>query len=280
MKRAISIFLVILSVFITCAHGAYADMRDRTRHAANPDAYQEYLYDLQVYYTDRQAYERARDQYKAYQTAQSKEDALDATKEMLESSRIAMLQYIELASNYLQEQEPVNDKVQNAIISDMNLHKEFLATAAQTISDIESLDQAKVTGDALDLRYKYIKVTAAQALSYIDAVAAKKRNDEARALVNKIQTIVAGFPEENRSRIIVQKWIEDINPEIAFNEGQLIQYIEDIYPGSYRDTPRPYFEQRSGPTSTVLYQIVIKQKEYASKFREMEGIAKDAYTSL
>jgi hypothetical protein len=278
MRKVVYTFLGLVCLSLIVAPNTQAIMRNRTNHQPNPDQYQEYIYDLKTYYSDRQAYLSAHDQYKAYQTGQSKENALDASKEMLESSRIAMAHYIELLEHNLQEQDAINERVQNSIVTDLNIHLEYLNNSTQTIQELQTLDQVKTTSDALYLRYRYLLITATQALNYIDATAAKHRNDDARMIVNKFQNIVTGFPQDNRSRGIVQKWTDDMNPELAYNDAQIIGYIDGIYP---LDTRGNYFESHNGSSSNgTLSQMIIKQKSYLSKFREMSNIAKEAYRSL
>ncbi|MDQ3099396.1 MAG: hypothetical protein M3Q44_06640 [bacterium] len=271
---ALSVMLAILAQAATVA----AQTRLRTPF---PDPYQEYIFVVNNFYKDRQQYTSAISQYKAYQTAQSKEDALDAAKKMLESGRVAIKQYIFILSANLSQQEEFNPRVKQAILTDLTVHNDYLDTAAQIIIDAKTTAEVTDLSKALDLRTSYVKATGTQALGYIDAVTAKKRIDESRTIVNKFNSIITGYPPENRSRGIIDKWVQEMIPALAQNETHLSEFVESLYPNTDRPREKPIFTSNRNYANNILLQGVIsKQRAYANKFKEINQIARTAYEEL
>jgi hypothetical protein len=278
MKRIFTI-LIAFGLLLSFTHSTQAQRNPR--RTPNPDSYQEYVYLLKTYYTDRQNYESARTRYKSYGTAQSKEDAFDATKNMLESSRQAMLQYITILSEYLAEQETLNERVQLALENDLDTHHTYLEGMQQTIDQVQTLADTETVGKALTQRNGYLKITAQQTLNYLDSIAVKHRIDDAREIVTSVQHIIAGFPEENRQRLIAQKWTEEMIPELADNEQQIVQYVDNIYPiPRESDKDKPYFEISNQTTQIILQQIITKQKNYLPRMKNIEQVVREAYQEL
>lgn len=275
IRRNICILASILCVLTSWGTVSAKEKQPRTPF---PDPYQEYIYDVNDFYRDQQDYNSALSQYKAYQTAQSKEDALDASKTMLESGRIALKQYLLLLTTNLSQQQEFNSRVKTAILTDLDAHNSYLDEEAKVIANAKTTSEVNDISTAMDLRVTYIKSTGAQALGYIDAVTAKKRIDEARAIVNKFDAIMAGYPEGNRSRSIVQKWVQESIPDLANNENQLAEFVDSLYP---KDSQRPFYQDyRTVNNTTNLQQVVQNVRNYASKFKEMNQIARTAYQEL
>jgi hypothetical protein len=272
------IFIISSVVFLSGVGSTANAQRLRTPF---PDPYQEYIFVVNDFYKDRQAYTSAISQYKAYQTAQSKEDAFDSAKKMLESGRVALKQYIFLLSTNLSQQEEFNSRVKQAVLADLAIHNDYLDTSAETIANATTTSQVTDISKAMDLRINYIKATATQALGYIDAVNAKKRIDESRVIVNKFNSIITGFPEENRSRGIVDKWIQETLPALALNENQLSEYVDALYPTTEKPRTSPIFVDGRIPASaTVLQGVITRQRAYANKFKEINQIVRSAYQEL
>lgn len=246
-----------------------------------PDAYQEYIYDVNDFYKDQQSYASAISQYKAYQTAQSKEDAIDASKTMLESGRIALKQYVYLLSNSLSKQEDFNPRVKQAILQDLTVHNTYLDSTAQSIANAKTTSELVDLSKGMDLRITYIKATGAQALGYIDAVTQKRRIDEARIIVNEYNSIIIGYPPANRSRGIIEKWVQESIPDLAASENQLAQFVDALYPLPSTGNNHPFYEDyRTINNLSVLQGVVTKQKNYAIKFKDINQIARTAYQEL
>lgn len=255
--------------------------KEKSNRTPNPDSYQEYIFDVNDFYKDQQYFVTKVSQYRAYQTAQSKEDALDAAKTMLESGRVALKQYLTILSDNLSRQEEFNPRVKQAILQDLGTHNTYLDNAKDAIISAENISQITDQGKAMDLRITYIKSSASQALGYIDAITTKKRIDESRAIIGKFSNIITGYPPENRSRGIIEKWIEEALPDLANSENQLAQFVDSIYPLPTNNEDKPLYERtRAISNINILQQIVIKQRSYAAKFKEINQIAKAAYQEL
>lgn len=246
-----------------------------------PDPYQEYIHLRNNFYKDQQAYVSAVSQYKAYQTAKSREDALDASKKLLESGRLTLKQYLQLLSNTLNQQSDFNSRVKQSILSDLSVHNTYLDTVEQTIKDAQTISQITDLGKAMDLRITYIQATATQALGYIDAVTTKKQIDEMLSIVYKFNNIIIGYPADNRSRNIVDKWIQETLPELANNESKLSEYVEALYPIPSSTKQTPIYETPGRiSNSRQLQDVASKQRNYASKLKEINQIIRSAYEEL
>ena len=277
MKKLIS--LIFLSFIFFLSSSVVQAQRDPNRVPLS-DPYQEYIYNLNLFYSDRKEYESARSKYLSYKTEQSKADAIKATKNMLESGRISMIQYIDLLTAYLNEQEPLSQRVKTSVLQDLQIHKDFLNTSADTITKIVDLTQAKDAADALNLRLSYVRTTSSQALNYTDAVSVKKQIDQSRVVVNQFSSIIQGYPEDNRSKSIVDGWISETTTEITSVENDLNTFIEGIYPLPAQTTQLPGYQVGGSGSIEQLNNIRNKLQSYTNKFREMNTVIKKAYAEL
>lgn len=276
---AIAILCILVVPTVVSNINTYAQTRRDPRRTPLPDQYQEYIYNLNQFYNDRKTYESDKSKYIAYKTVKSREDVLNSSKIMLESARITLLRYCELIETNLLIQEDFNSRVKNALLNDVNIHKTFLTDSEKTISDIQTLEQATITSNAMQLRYTYIRATVTQSLTYIDAVKAKQDNDRARQIAQDFKSIVAGFPSDNKNREIVDKWTEEIVPELANNENLLNELVETMYPVDIK-SDKPIYEKPQPVNTGNLKTVTTRQRGYAQKFKEIYQIAIDAYKEL
>ncbi len=279
---AIAVVLsVVLSTTLANAQGlTEKEKRERAEHTPLPDQYQEYIYNLNLFYNDRKQFESDKSKYIAYKTVQSKEDALASSKLMLDSSRKALLTYIQLLESNVMQQEDFNTRVKNGLQNDIATHKTYLLDSAQTVQGITTLEQATTVSNALNLRYTYIKLTSTLSLTYIDVLTAKKRNDSVREIVLDFKNIMGGYPEENRSREIVDRWTEDILPQLADNESLLNNVVEQMYPSTTKDNVPVYEVERLKIETDGLETVNNRHRQYNIKFKEINQIARDAYKEL
>ncbi len=283
MQKKLIYFLVSTAIICITYSGTtvIAKQVPKPPRTPFPDAYQEYIYDVNDFYKDQLAYTSAISQYKAYQTAQSKEDAVDASKTMLESGRIALKQYLFLLSTSLSKQEDFNPRVKQAILQDLNVHNAYLDSAAQSIANAKTTSELTDLGKGMDLRITYIKATGAQALGYIDAVNQKQRIDEARTIVNEFNSIITGYPPQNRSRGIIEKWVQESIPDLAANENQLALFVYALYPPPSTGNNHPFYEDYHNINNLSLLQgVITKQKNYSIRFKDINQIARSAYQEL
>jgi hypothetical protein len=210
---------------------------------------------------------------------QSKEDALSSTVTMLESSRLAMLRYLDIVEADLQKQDEFNSRVKNAILTDINTHKTYLSDAQTLVDQIATLEEGVTVSSAFNLRYTYVKSTANQALMYHDVLTAKKRNDTAREITTDFKNIVAGYPPDNVDRETVDKWAEATIPELADNERLLNELIEAMYPIP-KEKDRPVYELQQSIAASNLNTVNSRLRLYTQRFKEIDQIAKEAYRKL
>jgi hypothetical protein len=243
------------------------------------DPYQEYVTTLNEYYKERAAFEQARNQYRAYKTAQAKEDTHDWAIRMFESGRKAMLMYTELVEASLRPQDEINSDVKTRILNDINAHKDYLQNVEPTIKETETEAQVKTMGDALNLRYNYVRFTTQQALKYMDTVTVRKQMNQERTIIETFISVIAGYPDTNRSRNIVSKWIADFQPAFTQDEVLLNKEVSDIYPVE-GNNPIPLFERTNRIEGAQLPNLQLRLRQNGEKFREMLEVAKKAYQEL
>lgn len=253
--------------------------RNRIRRTPSPDVYQEYIYNLNLFYNDRKKYETDRTKYVAYKTVQSRETALKSSVYMLESARTSLLAYAEFTQKALEEQTDVNSRVKEAILADIETHKTFLTETSATIDSIATLEQSTQVSGALQLRYTYMKVTIGQALLYIDVAKAKNRNDKMREIVKDFQSLMSGYPEGNENKVIITKWAEEIIPELADNEIKLNEILETGYPEAANEK-KPIFEGDALIDVKKLAVVNSRLLQYIEKLKEINLVAKEAYKEL
>jgi hypothetical protein len=277
MKRYL--VALVLLIGIVNASDVSAQIKKRPARSPLPDSYQEYIYNLNLFYNDRKQFESDKSKYLAYKTVQSKEDALSSTVTMLESGRVSMLRYLDIVEADLQKQDEFNSRVKNAVLNDITIHKTFLNDSQPTISSVTSLEQGVTVSSALNLRYNYLKSTTNQSLIYRDVVTTKKQNDLAREITIDFKNIVAGYPPDNRNRETVDKWADEMIAELADNERILNEIIETMYPAVIRDN-RPIYERSQPAGSSNLSKVNTRLRQYTVRFTEIKQIAQEAYREL
>jgi len=278
MKKIFLVSLLSL-LLVTSPVSSVLAQNNQTRIPLD-DPYQEYTYILNQFYSSRKEYDNARSKYLSYQTEQSKSDAIKATRTMLENGRQSILLYVGLISDYLLSQEELSQRVKGAILQDLKNHQEFLAAAKDPINKITDFNESKDAADSLNLRFNYIKTTAAESLNYVDAVMVKKQIDNSRVVVAQFSSIITGYPQDNRLKNIVDNWVSGVTTEITSNENDLNTFIETIYPLPSETTIQPGYQLGRTGSTEKLNQIKSKQQSYINKFKEMNTTIKKAYTEL
>ncbi len=160
----------------------------------NPDPHQEYIYLLNQYYINQQSFNTNLSRYKTYQTAQSKEEALQSSISMLRSGQAVLLQYTMLVSTFLNSQPNIDSRVKGAITKDLQDHLDYLRLQTKNIDAIQTTDQSTEVSKGLAQRYTYIQTTSQQALAYALGVSIDNQIIEARKIVASFSQISSGFP--------------------------------------------------------------------------------------
>ncbi|MDQ3239582.1 MAG: hypothetical protein M3P33_03590 [bacterium] len=243
--------------------------------------YKEYISLLNIFYQNRTTFEQSRDQLKAYKTAQSRQDTREAALKMFESGRKAMYYYTILIETELIPQEEVSSDVKARIMADIKAHQEYLVNIEATIKESVTDNQIKTMGQALVKRYGYIRFTSQQALKYIDLASLKNHINKEREIIEIFNQILAGYPDTNRSKNIVTKWVDEFVPTLTQDEVDLNQELNLLYPpATVTGNPLPYFETQSVVNPGKLNTLQAKRRQNSESFKQMLEIAKKAYQEL
>lgn len=127
--------------------------------ATSQQAYQDYLYQFDLYRQKYNDFQVAKNAYDKFKTLESQTQALSATKFMLSQRDLLLHSYLVYLYERVGEQagiDPANKQLYQSLLSN---ELTFLETQSNLVSSINSIDDATTTSQALESHYQVLQAT-------------------------------------------------------------------------------------------------------------------------
>lgn len=144
----ISGFLLIL-LFLPVLHA----------HASSQQAYQDYLYQFDLYRQKYSDFSVAKNAYDKFKTLESESKALSATKTMLSQRDLLLHAYLVYLFERVGEQGGITTVNKQLYQSLLTNELAFLETQSGLVSSINSIDDATTTSEQLESHYDILSAT-------------------------------------------------------------------------------------------------------------------------
>lgn len=154
MKR-LPVYILLLFIFFSSGFIVYA---------SSQQAYQDYLYQFDVYrqtYTDFQV---AKNEYAKFKSLTSQSSALDKTKTMLSQRDQLLRAYLLLLNEKLNEDTGISTTTKQLYRSLITSEVTFLENHAKLVPSIGSIDDAERISEQLESHYSILQVSIRQIL--------------------------------------------------------------------------------------------------------------------
>lgn len=222
MKRLllISLLICILLVFVV-----------NNVSASSSQAYQDYLYQFDVYRANYNSFKVAQNEYFKFQTLTSQQTALTATVKMMSQRDVLLKTYLLLLNEKLNESSGITASDRNYYQSLIQNENIFLNNHATLVTSVATLQDAANVGRQLEDHYNVLQGSMLQIISGISlgnltgfANTFDKNLADAKALVSINRGIFSAEKQSlldrwllqiTNTRSLYQTKIDDINLNIS-----------------------------------------------------------------
>lgn len=269
LKRKIFTLLLLVNFFL---FGVSSAIPTKAQEFDFGKAYQDYIYNLEVYRNSHDDYVFARSQYLNYQTLKSQSTAIDATKKMLQARDDVVVTYLTALRMRLREQDDVDDSLREELflkidveIDWFNEHKETL-TSAGSLTDLVA-DSNKASTRFKSLTNLFYTVLTAVSDGKINLYH-KRLNQIYEELSDKFNKIKLEQREDyqfSRQRIqTIERWFLEVDNLLSRAEDKQKEATEKILYSKTRVTERSY-----GKAVTLLNESQQYLREASSYMAEI-----------
>lgn len=160
MKKfaALAVFLLLLTLPFLFATRVFA---------TSQQAYQDYLYQFDVYRQKYNDFQVAKNAYDKFQTLESQTSALSATKSMLSQRDLLIHTYLVYLDERMGEQGGITQVDKGLYQTLLNNELVFLEAQSSLVSSINSIDDAVTTSQQLEGHYRVLSQTIRQIIAGI-----------------------------------------------------------------------------------------------------------------
>ena len=190
-------------------------------NATSQQAYQDYLYQFDIYRQNYSDFQVAQNEYQKFQSLTAQTDALNKTKTMLSQRDQLLRSYLLLLDERLREDQGLAPATKQTYEALLQNEATFLASHAQLISAIGSIDDATQVSRQLESHYMILQVSIRQiliglALGQLSILNNFYKTDlqTAQSLIN---TYSSNFTSDKQQTI--NRWILEIqNKQVLFQQ--------------------------------------------------------------
>lgn len=214
MKNRVIIFI---SLFLLCFTWG------TPIHASSTTAYEDYLYQSDVYRTKQIEFRVARDEYLKYKTLISESNSLEKTKIMLSQRAVLLKSYLFLLNEKLNEDGGLRTSEKQLYQTLIKNETTFLDDHAELISEIGTIDDAINVGREFESHYKIMQASIRQTIVALSMGTMNIYALQFQNLYNKAQETA----KKNRQAYIPQKqsimdrWLIQISNKFSLYQQKM-----------------------------------------------------------
>lgn len=229
----LSTFTLLLFYFFTIAFAQDFDF---------PKAYQDYLYNYNLYRTSHDKYLSAKNEYLAYKTLTSETRALEATREMLKNRTRTLQTYLTAIRMKLGETTGIINYQQNLEYLKLDTETNWLSLHQESLSQPGSIADLLQQSSPLEEKYPQIELLSYQTLGTILGGKENSLRERVSTQAAKIEEKITEMKNEGEDVAKLERWLTEAKKKIARSEEKQVEaelILKNIKP-SEQDKKREF----------------------------------------
>jgi len=191
--------------------------------ATSQQAYQDYLYQFDLYRQKYSDFQVAKNAYDKFNTLESQSTALSATKYMLSQRDLLLHAYLVYLYERVGEQQGITTVNRQLYQSLLSSELAFLETQSGLVSSINSIDDATTTSEQLESHYQVLQATIREIIAVISlgqmAVIAQNFNSQVTAAQNIFSMNSGTISADKKS--MINNWIQQISNKQSLYQSKI-----------------------------------------------------------
>ncbi|QQS39460.1 hypothetical protein IPM62_02515 [Candidatus Woesebacteria bacterium] len=235
MKRIILGVVLIISLCVFYPGDLYAQEAEIPTGTAYEIAFNDYTLSLEAYNKAHEKYVLARAQYLRFDTLTARNEAKEATQNMLSARDDVIIKYLNSVVERLQETEGINQEARVRVITELENEISWFEDHKAGLVGAGSLDDLKSDSDEAAKRYNVLGQLAYEAVSFVPLGRVTKFQERLNENFLAVKDRVASIRSEERKEYQLTKrdlesidnWIFETEQRIArgnvkYNKAQPI----------------------------------------------------------
>lgn len=216
MKHFLSIFCLLILFSIATLLNSYIAISAQTFDFNR--AYQDYLYNLNLYRTSHLAYLSARNEYLTYKTLTAETRALETTREMLKNRAEVLKTYLTALRMKLAETTGITNYQQNMQYLKLDNEVTWLSSHKESLSSPGSIADLLKVSSQLEEKYPGIELLSYQTLGTILAGKENSLREKVEAQAKKTEEKIAQMKKEGEDVAKLERWLLEARKKITRSE--------------------------------------------------------------
>lgn len=181
-------------------------------------AYQDYLYNYNLYRSSHDNYLSAKNEHLSYKTLNSQTKALEATREMLKNRDEALRTYLTALRMRLKETTGIINYQQNLEYLKLDLETNWLTLHKDSLSAPTSLEDLFKTSADFEKRYPDTEVLAYQSLGTILSGKQDNIRNQISDQIKKIEDKITEIKNTGESVDKLQQWLGEAKKKVVASQ--------------------------------------------------------------
>lgn len=230
-------------------------------NASSQQAYQDYLYQFDVYRRDLSDFQTARGEYLKFQTLTSQTTALEKTKAMLSQRATLLRTYLLLLTERLNEDQGLTTEEQNRYRSLVSAEVNFADRQKTAVPAISSIEQATSHSKELEARYPALYATMRGIGSELLAGAVVARVSDFDRLFGDAKTLIGSWQPlgSAEKQATIDRWVVVITNKRGLL-GQTLETVrstdQKIFNALYTDEANRWAAESAKTVATAKQQFI------------------------
>lgn len=210
--------LVCLSILLSIAILLNYYTATKAQNFDSNRAYQDYLYNFNLYRTSYQNYLSAKNEYQAYKTLNAETKALETTRQMLQKRDETLRTYLTALRMKLGETTNIINYQQNLQYLKLDTETTWLASHKETLAQTNSIADLLLTSSQLEQKYPEIELLSYQTLGTI--LAGKQNSLRAKIVIQsqKIEDKLNQIEKEDQGVSLLGNWLIEAKKKLSLSE--------------------------------------------------------------
>jgi len=199
-------------------------------YAASPQAYQDYLYQFDLYRQKYNDFQIAKNTYDKFNTLESQSQALSATKTMLSQRNMLLHTYLLYLYERVGEHQGITPSNKQLYLSLLGNELAFLETQNNLVPSINTLSDTVSSSEQLESHYPVLQITirkiiAGISLGQLNIIAQNfdKQVQSAQSLVNQNASLLTA-----EKRTVINNWLIQIGSKRSLYQQKIDQTASAI----------------------------------------------------
>lgn len=242
--------------------------------ASSEKAYQDYLYQFDLYRQKFNDFQISRNEYLKFKSLSAESIAIQKTREMLSQRSLLFKAYLFLLNEKIAESPSLTAQERDFYTGSIRTEVDFLETHSQFVSSVQTIQDAIKASQQLEGRYTVIQTIMRQTVLGLNLARLRVLAEDYNARMVEAKTLVEEarkeFPAERQATL--DRWFNQIgNKRTLYNQKQetITQTISSMKGNSIKD-----LDQKFADTLKRITEAQQELKEGTSYMTELANAMK------